>query len=98
MGLPLFQNFLDFPVGDLNLTICLRMVGGSYFVVDIILLEQLSNDAIDEMRAFISDKGSGCSKSREDIFFQKFSYCHCIVLHTEATFTHYETKFTANKT
>ena len=56
------------------------MVSGSNFMVDIVLREQVGNDTIDEVRTFIVDKSSRCPKLREDILFQEFADCHCIVL------------------
>ena len=46
----------------------------------VVLCEQFGYDAINEMRSFVTDKGSRGPKSREDVYLQELTDYNCITL------------------
>ena len=62
----LLQNRLDLPVGNLSLTVSLRMIGSGYLVGYPMTTQEIVELAVDEVLASIADHGSWHSKARED--------------------------------
>jgi hypothetical protein len=70
---------LDLPVGDFYLATSLRMVGRGYFMRNRVLEKQGSEESIVKVLAFVTDDGSGSTKSTKDVGLDEFHY-HLVVV------------------